>query len=115
MAPLPNKESWAIGVVDAWKALSFTDDNGIQIILANAAELKTTLDAIVSYVEASPGEQRGGTFRNAGLMPRAAFLVRLLKNKKEFKKKKRGEGSASGKGFTGERAGRVQARDVSGL
>ena len=39
MAPLPNKESWAISVVDAWKALSFTDDNGIQIISANAAEL----------------------------------------------------------------------------
>ena len=88
MAPLPNKESWAISVVDAWKALSFTDDNGIQIILANAAELKTTLDAIVSYVEASPGEQRGGTFRNAGLMPRAAFLVRLLKNKKRVLKEK---------------------------
>jgi hypothetical protein len=57
MAALPEKESWAIGVVAAWKALSFTDGNGIKINSANAAKLKATLGAIVSYVEASRGEQ----------------------------------------------------------
>ena len=90
MAPLPNKESWAISVVDAWKALSFTDDNGIQIISANAAELKTTLDAIVSYVEASPGRTARRYISERRIDAEGRLLGEAAEKQKRIKKKTRG-------------------------